>query len=316
MASLQEIQAAFASFNQGLRQLQQGRLIRKANNAVDQIRQSEMNDGEKQAALQDIARGVATGFVSMGGDVKSGVALGRTIAGAQEQDTPSSIFEAFARGGQARETALQYMGVQEEAKVRASQRTEDRQDRQAAVRQQRSRLNKTRDQYFSASRQLDQTLNFARNAQRILNTDDPNLEAVAKGPLEMMLARAAGSSAQLSDREAMLNRGAQDYYTQLRQAIKTGAAGTWLEDNKEGLKKLVDEYVNSAQDLKQDYASTLAGQLYYNEFPDADPNKLVLQITGGQVKEFNPENKLTNTPMSGESQPVSNPFSKGFVPNQ
>ena len=80
---------AINMFNDGLKSLQMGRVLNNANQAVESIRQSDLDAKQKRAELSNIANQLTFKLVGLGGSVGAAKELADTVQG-PEQKQPFS----------------------------------------------------------------------------------------------------------------------------------------------------------------------------------------------------------------------------------
>lgn len=321
--SIENLLAGLSQFRAGIQQLQQGRLINKANEAVKQIRMSEADDAQKRAQLQALSDQVALGIMQTGGTAQ-GSALAAQILAPKESAAPTTPFQAFL-SPEYRPAAVAYEGMKEtfreEAKLRGEQRTRERQE-EAFTRQEEARtskearatLNTLQKDYRKTVQDINKATVQARNALKLLDSGSP----LTAGAIGTMLARASGEVGNLTEMERAAFQGRPDLMSAAKRAISVKSIGELPEGDIEALKELTNIYINASKDLEVDAARTLAGQALGNPlFSQDDPNMLIKKITGGRVSEYRPYEES----MPGQQQPsrpqapMVNPFKKGFIPN-
>lgn len=318
--SIQNFLAGLNQFQQGIQQLQQGRLISKANQVVEQIRTSEAKDEEKRAQLQQLSQTVSLGLMQMGG-TPQGALLASQILAPKEVEKPTSTFEAFITPGY-EEKALQFEGfkegVRENARIAANERVAVRQEegfqRSEAARssrEQRATLTKFQQDFNKTTKDINKSLTQAGNAIKLLDSNSP-LAATAIGT---MMARASGEVGNLTAMERAAFEGRQDLISRVYRDLSIKGWSELPKGDREVIREVAQIYRDSGQELINDYGATLTNQLRANElFVDEDPTRLITNITGGRIKQFvdpfeSQQNQVTRT------APASSPFKKGFIPN-
>lgn len=138
--SIQNLLTGLNQFTQGIQRLQQGRIINKANEAVQQIRQSEADDTQKRAELQQLSQQVALGLMQWGGTPQASAFASQLIRPAEQEkpSSPQSLVQGLLSDDpEMRSRAQQIQEQQIEMEARAKERAEASQ-----IKREEARFNK------------------------------------------------------------------------------------------------------------------------------------------------------------------------------
>lgn len=127
--SIENLLAGLNQFKSGIQQLQQGRLINKANEAVKQIRMSEADDAQKRAQLQQLSDQVALGIMQTGGTAQGSALAAQILAPKKRSPIQSLTQGLFSEDPEVRKRAESLQAEQaasEQAKIQREAQLEDR----------------------------------------------------------------------------------------------------------------------------------------------------------------------------------------------
>lgn len=328
--AMDDLYKAFAQFKQGVQELSFQRTLNQANEAVRQVRNSELNEQEKLNNLRRIAEQLTFTLAGQGVPATTIQQLSDHIA----PETPKTLDQALLSPNEVfRQAGMDAWKMKADAEAQAFARHQaaidarqarsfeqqekmaGRREEKAISKEARATLNKTQSAYNSNIKELRSATHYARTGLSIVNSDGPASKMI--GAVQFMAARASGSNSQLSDREREVLAGSQSLLDQFMQLTSTKARSQFIEKNKEIFRDLFKTYVDAASEMEREIAEQYTNQLLANTlFADSDPNQLISDISGKRITEFRSSNNSSPEPQPTlNSTPSSSRSPSGSLPS-
>lgn len=284
---------ALGDFTKGIKQLQIQRSIQSANLAVQQIRESEAAEQEKNNQVRQIASNLSLDLLGSGAPVATAQFAQQTLApetltafqtaqlGLQQQNLDARVAQAKsqvdlqksllelrgeqgieqieARGEQARETQQARFEVQ--APERAAKRELLQEKRSLA---QEKRIKGEIDKFDRRSdvkdlRTAKQSVTSVRNL--LASAKDPKAAQFAAAELAKIgLVKASGESGRLSDQDLERAAGNPSAFRSAKRALVKIARGVPLDQDVAETRRLVDTLETALKLQEQRMASSFAKQ--------------------------------------------------------
>lgn len=330
-----DLTQAFQQFQAGLQSLQASRVLTQANEAVTQVRNSELDDQQKTQQLRVLGQQMAFGLASQG--VSS--AQIETLAGTFMPAKPTaiqSIDQAMIsddaatreRGNvafkQKAKAEAEERALAQEAVDKRQQRTFDQQKKLFEARTDLQDEDKIRTEMVNFRTKVAKTnfeaLDKVNSARETLSTDS----AAAMGVVSRMIVGLSGD-ARVSDQDAEAVSPNPDLASKAMRAIKRTLAGKPLEADQEELSVIIDAVERAQQrSLKgkaQGFAKSRKGILRGMDENEFHSRLLVdAGFTGEVGNTPQPQAPLTMNPTSAAppspagTAPVSGQRNKFFKP--
>lgn len=170
---------AINMFNDGLKSLQMGRVLNNANQAVESIRQSDLDAKQKRAELSNIANQLTFKLVGLGGSVGAAKELADTVQGPEQkqpffQNADQAILYGMQTGDEnATKAGLKLREIESNERIAAAKAQEETWIRRQDFLETNRDINRTQREGRADQDQVFKVLNDFRD-----KTAKKNIEAL------------------------------------------------------------------------------------------------------------------------------------------
>lgn len=289
-------------------QLGMQRTLSGANEAVRNIRMSELKDEEKVNQLRSIAEQLTFNLAAQGTPASTIEALTGNLA--PKQLTPQSAEQAVLFGTEEQrkrgqtilddkaQKAIDLQNAKMQGMIQAAQLKNDQ--KQSKLDADRLIKLKTDFNKDKIAEKANMSISSATDIENLLNSNNP----IADNAVPTYMARLSGEVGALSEADKKPFGASKDIIGRVEQALKQKATGQLSDQNRLYLAQLADVIKKSAKVKLKDRASVYSKQ--FGKITGADPNEL----SGILVPEDAPVQ-----PVSGPSENTTQIAAPGQIPS-
>lgn len=283
--------SALQQFSQGVKQLQVQRSITQANEAVQQIRQSELEEAQKTQAFRDISQDLSFDLAQadprfVGQAIRSLAPPQPTQLGLQQQAQEARLgFQEKQQEFQAEQQTERLASQERAAQARAEISAERDVGRKSfkLQKERRGTLSKSQKEFNAFTKDIRKAQVQATNAIKLIDSGSPLTASV----VGVLMARASGEVGNLSATEQAAFRGSQDVISRINRFLQLGTISQLPEGDKQALKEIAKLYLGTQNQLEREFATQLTNQVKSNElFAEDSLDNVISNVSGGRIKQF------------------------------
>jgi hypothetical protein len=282
-----QFQDALARFSAGLKEFRMGQVLNGANEQIQQIRASQIEETQKRQALQGIAQDLTFQLSGMGASPDQVQGLTQSFLGPKA--TPvQSAFQGLVAGldpndptqaGKIKQISAKYIQDGADQKALLAQM----QIQAAQGKERRNAYVGFTKQFNSLAKDVTKARNQAQGAVKLLDSGNP----ITPTAIGTLMARASGELGNLTEAERNMFAGAGDLISRVKRYYDTNTLSQLPESDRKALRTLAQQYAETAESAINEAGLTVTEQaLGHQLMADEDPDILVRRITGGKVRAY------------------------------